>query len=304
MSARTSSAVLLIVESDASLLHTLEQHFTQLGYAVLAARNGQEGLYYAQNQHPHVILLALRLGDLDGLDVLRHLRKMPRTSRAPVIMLAGHNEAMLRHRALEAGADDFLEKPLDLDILALRVRNALRRTGRESLVEPRTGLPTDPLIEEQQQAFQRQPNWYQIELTLEHFDVLRDRYGVVAANEALRFAGKLIAQIVAEQGGAGSFVGHYTNSERFVILTRAANGPSLRNTLARRVSQELASFYSFEERAQGYVLVDGSKGDMVRKPLMSARVQVTTAAGTEAASSSDIGAASTEEDAADSPFDW
>ena len=304
MSARTSSAVLLIIESDISLLHTLEQHFTQLGYTVLAARNGREGLRHAQDQHPHLILLALRLGDVDGLDVLRHLRKMPRTSRAPVIVLAGHNEAMLRHRALEAGADDFLEKPLDLDILSLRVRNALRRTGRDSLVEPRTGLPTDPLIQEQQAAFQRRPDWYQIDLTLEHFDVLRDRYGVVAANEALRFAGKLIAQIVAEQGGAGSFVGHYTNSERFVILTRTPSGPQLRDTLARRVSQELASFYSFEERARGYVVVEGSNGENVRKPLMHTRIQVTTTEGTEIASPPDSHTTSTGGEAADSPFDW
>ncbi len=297
--------MLLIIESDASLLYTLEQHFTRLGYGVLSARNGQEGLRYAQDQHPHLILLALRLGDIDGLDVLRHLRKMPRTSRAPVIMLASHNETMLRHRALEAGADDFLEKPLDLDILALRVRNALRRTGRESLVEPRTGLPTDPLIQEQQAAFQRQPDWYEIELTLEHFDVLRDRYGVVAANEALRFAGKLIAQIVTEQGGTGNFVGHYANSERFVILTRAPNGPQLRDALARRVSQELASFYSFEERAQGYVLVDGSGGGSVRKPLMTARLRVTTSAGSEISPPVDSSAASAEDgDAAGSPFDW
>ena len=296
--------MLLIIESDISLLHTLEQHFTQLGYTVLAARNGQEGLRHAQDQHPHLILLALRLGDIDGLDVLRHLRKMPRTSRAPVIALAGHNAAMLRHQALEAGADDFLEKPLDLDILALRVRNALRRTGRDSLVEPRTGLPTGPLIEEQQATFRRQPDWYQIELTLEHFDVLRDRYGVVAANEALRFAGKLIAQIVAEQGGAGSFAGHYTNSERFIVLTRAPNGPQLRDALARRVSQELASFYSFEERAQGYVVVEGSNGKDVHKPLMSTRIQVTTPEGTEIAPPPDAPTASTGDETADSPFDW
>ncbi len=304
MSARTSAPVLLIIEPDASLAHTLEQHFARLGYAVLVAHNGQEGLQHAQNQHPHVILLALRLGDIDGLDVLRHLRKMPRTSRAPVIMLASHSQAMLRHRALEAGADDFLEAPIDLDILALRVRNALRRTGRESLVEPRTNLPTDPLIQEQQALFQRRPDWYQIELTLEHFDVLRDRYGVVAANEALRFAGKLIAQIVAEHGAAGSFVGHYTNSERFVILTRAVSGPQLRDLLTRRVPQELASFYSFEERAQGYVVVDGNKGEAVHKPLMSARVRVTTPAGTEVAPPPETNTAPTEEDAADSPFDW
>lgn len=303
MSDRTSSPVLLIIESDASLLYTLEQHFTQLGYAVLAARNGQEGLRYARDQHPHLILLALRLGDIDGLDVLRHLRKMPRTSRAPVIALAGHNEALLRHQALEAGADDFLEKPLDLDILALRVRNALRRTGRDSLVEPRTGLPTGALIEEQQAAFRRQPDWYQIDLTLEHFDVLRDRYGVVAANEALRFAGKLIAQIVAEQGGAGSFVGHYTNSEHFVILTRAPYGPRLRDMLAQRVSRELASFYSFEERAQGYVEVEGSSGQSVHKPLMSTRIQVTTPDGTEVVPPPDTHTASTGGEA-DSPFDW
>ena len=296
--------MLLILEPDVSLLYTLERHFTQLGYTVLAARNGQEGLRYVQDQHPHLILLALRLGDIDGLDVLRRLRKMPRTSRVPVIVLAGHSEAMLRHRALQEGADDFIEKPLDLDILALRVRNALRRSGRDSLVEPRTGLPTGSLIEEQRAAFQRRSDWYQIELTLEHFDVLRDRYGVVAANEALRFAGKLIAQIVAEEGGTESFTGHYTNSERFLILTHAHSGPQLRDALARRIAREMASFYSFEERAQGYVVVEGSSGADVHKPLITTRIQVTTPEGTENAPPLDTHTASGGGESADSPFDW
>ena len=64
------------------------------------------------------------------------------------MVLAGHSEMTLQNKVLEEGAYDFIEKPLDIDILTLRVRNALRRAEREGLTEPRTGLPTGRLIQE------------------------------------------------------------------------------------------------------------------------------------------------------------
>lgn len=274
MSLGKSAPRLLVIDPDARLVQAFVAHFEGEGYQVDTALNGQTGLDQVQTQHPDVVLLAARLDDMTGLDVYRALRDTPRTSHVPVMVLAGRSDMLLQNTLLEAGAYDVIEKPVDMDILGLRVRNALRRTERESVTEPRTGLPTGRLIRERLDALAREKDWYRLDLTVREFSMFRDLYGFVAANEALRFAGNLIAQIVTEHGAAGDFVGHHAGTEEFVVITNGALGPGLRNALVERIPRELHSFYNFEERERGYVLIEDGAGGSVKKPLMSAQVRV------------------------------
>jgi len=99
-------------------------------------------LSLAVAERPNLILLSLQLPDLSGREVFRALCDQPRTGHVPVMVLAEGEQITVQKELLEQGAYDFIEKPLDLDILSLRVRNALRRAEREGLTETRTGLPT------------------------------------------------------------------------------------------------------------------------------------------------------------------
>lgn len=269
-----SSPRLLVIDPDARLLQAFAARFEGEGYHVDTALNGQSGLDQAQTQHPDMVLLAARLDDMAGLDVYRALRAAPRTSHVPVMVLAGRSDMLLQNTLLEAGAYDVIEKPVDMDILGLRVRNALRRSERESVIEPRTGLPTGRLIRERLDALAREKDWCRLDVTVREFSIFRDLYGFVAANEALRFAGNLIAQFVTEHGNAGDFVGHYAGTEEFIVITSGAAGPELCNTLAERISRELHSFYNFEEREQGYVVIEDGAGGNAKRPLMSVQVRV------------------------------
>lgn len=273
MSAEKSGR-LLIIDGDELLCQTLAQHFGQAGYEVDSASRGQAGINLALSARPNLILLSAQLPDMTGLDVFRVLRDKPRTGHIPVMILAGKSETLLQHTLLEEGAYDFIEKPIDVDILGLRVRNALRRAEREGFTEPRTGLPTGRLIDEQVEALAGRDDWYKIELTIDSFSVFRELYGFVTANEALRFAGNLITQVVNEIGSPEDFVGHPNGSESFVIITTLAHGPRLRQALVQRLGRELLSFYNFVEREQGYVLVEDGAGGQVQRPLMAARVEV------------------------------
>ena len=121
---------LLVIEPEEHLLGALRLHFEAQGYEVLGEQSGRQGLDLAQTGRPDLILLAASLPDMPGLDAFRALRDKPRTGHIPVMVMAGRGEAILQNKVLEEGAYDFLEKPLDLDILTLRVRNALRRAER------------------------------------------------------------------------------------------------------------------------------------------------------------------------------
>jgi DNA-binding response OmpR family regulator len=264
----------LVIEQDASLAETLKRHFEREGYRVEIALTGRDGLEKARTAHPRLILLAARMGDISGLDTFRILRDKPRTNHIPVIMIAGVEHEMLQYEVLDLGAYDFIEKPIDLDILALRVRNVLRRVEREGLAEVRTGLATGRLLDEQVNGLANRLGWSKIELTIDSFADFRDLYGFVTANEALRFAGNLIAQLVTDNGSTDDFVGHRSGTETFVIITTLGRGPTLQRALQERVTTELLSFYNFMERDQGYVLVEDGSGAYVQRPLMAAQVTV------------------------------
>jgi DNA-binding response OmpR family regulator len=296
---------LLVIDPSSELIQGLRFHFESMGYQVEGALTGAEALTQATTLHPDLILISTHLPDMTGLDVFRELRDKPRTGHIPVMFLAGRSEAMLQNQILSEGAYDFIEKPIDLDILTLRVRNAMRRAEREGLTDPRTGLPTGRLIDERVVALKNERGWYKIELKIESFNVFRDLYGFVTANEALKFAGTQILQIVNEMADARDFVGHKTGTEEFVIITSQAYGPKLRKALEQRVSQELESFYNFMEREQGYVLVDDGSGNMQQKPLMTAEAAISQDASVPPAD--DVWTDATDEEqppSGGSPFDW
>lgn len=259
----------LVVETDDMLRDKLCAHFTAEGYQVDSTGTGRDAIGLAQKTYPSLILLALGVPDMPGPEVFRQLRSQPRTGHIPIMVLASRDELSLQKTLLEEGAYDFIDKPLDLDILTLRVRNALRRAAREGLTELRTGLPTGRLIDERLAAFEGKVGGYRLDVSVKEFNVFRDQYGFVTANEALRFAGNTLLQLVNEYGNADDFVGHRANSETFVIITTQACGAKLREKVIAQLANDLHSFYNFVDRDQGFVWVDDGSGGRVQKPLMS-----------------------------------
>jgi|tagenome__1003787_1003787.scaffolds.fasta_scaffold20988249_2 adenylate cyclase len=119
------TARLLIVDDSPQNIRLLEAVLSPRGYAVLPASSGSEALSKARTEHPDLVLLDVVMPEMDGYEVCRRLREDPATTLLPVIMItaSGDHEKV---NALEAGADDFIQKPLDQAELLARVRSLLR----------------------------------------------------------------------------------------------------------------------------------------------------------------------------------
>ena len=128
-SARTATARVLIVEDEPALLRALRINLRARGYEVATASAGREALAEARRHPPDAVLLDLGLPDTDGGTVIRELRGW---SRAPVIVLSGRAGSGDKIGALDAGADDYVTKPFDMEELLARLRAALRRGDRAS----------------------------------------------------------------------------------------------------------------------------------------------------------------------------
>ncbi len=122
-----AGASLLIAEDDRAVRESLQRALTLEGYHVRTASNGAEALEAIAADRPDALLLDVSMPVVDGLTVCRVLRS--EGDRLPVLMLTARTETSDRVAGLDAGADDYLPKPYELDELLARVRALLRRSG-------------------------------------------------------------------------------------------------------------------------------------------------------------------------------
>ena len=126
-------AKILAVDDEAQILIALGRGLAHAGHEVVTARNAQDGLSAAATASPDLVLLDLRLPDLDGIEVVRRLRAW---SLVPVLLLSTAGTVRLRIAAFDAGADDFIDKPFSMEEVRARVAAALRRSPPGSDVSP------------------------------------------------------------------------------------------------------------------------------------------------------------------------
>lgn len=118
--------MILVVDDEAQIVTALGRGLTRVGHEVSAARSAEDGLSMAATRSPDLVLLDLQLPDLDGIEVVKRLRSW---TNVPVLLLSGNGTDRARVAALDAGADDFIDKPFSMDELRARVGAALRRSG-------------------------------------------------------------------------------------------------------------------------------------------------------------------------------
>jgi two-component system KDP operon response regulator KdpE len=118
----------LLVDDDATLRRTLGIALRAEGHEVLIAGDGRTALQAVREDRPDVVVLALGLPDLSGVEVLRQLRAW---STTPVVVLSARAESGEKVQALDLGADDYVTKPFGTEELLARVRAAARRAGSD-----------------------------------------------------------------------------------------------------------------------------------------------------------------------------
>ncbi len=122
-------ATLLVADDHAAIRMMLADYFAARGFEVVTAADGREALAAARATPPDLVLLDVMMPHLDGLEVLRHVR---RAVSVPVILLTAKVEETDKVIGLELGADDYVTKPFSLRELEARVRAVLRRTQQGS----------------------------------------------------------------------------------------------------------------------------------------------------------------------------
>ena len=238
---------ILIVEDDIDIAEMVTAYFRAQGYDVLTVNWGEDGVRACQTNHPDLVILDIRLPDIDGYEVARRLRHDRRTADVPIIFLTEKRERADKLQGLELGADDYITKPFDIQELRLRVRNALQRINQGSLTNPVSGLPEGALVDERLSAALQKEGFGALLVSLENLDAFRETYGFVASDDVLRAFSVMIQNTMDEVGAKSDFLGHLGPSE-FALVVQTSNQPALQERLRSRLTQSLDYFYPIKDR--------------------------------------------------------
>ena len=120
------TARVLVVDDILSNVKLLEAKLTAEYFEVVTAFNGMEALAKIEECDPDIVLLDVMMPGMDGFEVCRRIKHNPKTAHVPVVMVTALDQSADRVAGLEAGADDFLTKPVDNSALFARVRSLVR----------------------------------------------------------------------------------------------------------------------------------------------------------------------------------
>lgn len=120
------------VEDDKDIRFPISQILTMLGYEVICANNGRQGVEAAERWKPDIILMDLRMPVMDGPTAIRILRSNPATSEIPIFVLSAYSDAKTRDLCRQIGVNKFMSKPIDIDKVDAAIKEILNQQTQES----------------------------------------------------------------------------------------------------------------------------------------------------------------------------
>ncbi|MGC1376001.1 MAG: response regulator [Anaerolineales bacterium] len=240
---------ILIVEDDLDVADMLNAYFRVQGYEVFTVNWGEDGVRAAATARPDLIILDIRLPDIDGYEVARRVRSDRKTNTIPIIFLTEKRDRADRLHGLELGADDYITKPFDVQELRLRVRNALKRASQDTITNPVTGLPEGAVVDEKLKECLNKDGWALLLISLENLDSFHEHYGFVAADDVMRAVSLMVQNAMRDAGNAEEFLGHLSPTV-FIETIAASNVEAMKERVRTRIEQSLDYFYPIKDRDQ------------------------------------------------------
>ena len=128
--------VILLVDDEPDILEIVGYNLTQEGYSIVTAENGLKAINQAKKHKPHLIILDVMMPEMDGIEACEKLRAIPELSQSIITFLTARGEDYSQLAGFEAGADDYITKPVKPKVLISKVKALLRRF-RESEETPK-----------------------------------------------------------------------------------------------------------------------------------------------------------------------
>jgi len=159
---------ILLVDDEPDILEILEYNLSKEGYQISLAENGKQALKKAKKINPHLVILDMMMPGMDGIETCKKMRKIPAMQNSIITFLTALSEDLKEMQSYEAGADDYITKPIRPKVLVSKVKALLRRF--KTIAKNQLLISGDLSID--QSAFQLQRNGENIHLPRKEFEML------------------------------------------------------------------------------------------------------------------------------------
>ncbi len=136
--------IVLIVDDEQDIVEFVSYNLKKEGFEVHTTNNGRDAIDMAQKIHPHIILLDIMMPAMDGIETCEELRKIPELNDVAIALLTARGEDYSQIAGFDAGADDYITKPIKPKVLVSRLGALLKRTGRQN--QPKATVDTTPSL--------------------------------------------------------------------------------------------------------------------------------------------------------------
>lgn len=229
---------ILIVDDNEKMRKMLRRHLSRAGYEVAEAADGSGALEEIKTNLPDVVLLDVMMPDMTGFDVCERLRNTPRNELVYLIILTGVATEEHKVQGLDAGADDYVTKPFNVEELLARVRVGLRtvKKKREAVIDPLTKLYNRNFFDSYLAQEVEKAKRYQRELSLimgdiDRFKQFNDTYGHLVGDRVLT----AVSQILRMHCRQSDIAVRWGGEELAVLLPET--GREGAETVAERIRQ-------------------------------------------------------------------
>ena len=124
---KTSDVKILLVDDEPDILEIVSYNLSSEGYQIYTAKNGVEGVEKAKKKHPHLIILDVMMPEMDGIEACEIMRSTPGLENSIITFLTARGEDYSQVAGFDAGADDYITKPIKPKVLVSKVKALLRR---------------------------------------------------------------------------------------------------------------------------------------------------------------------------------
>jgi diguanylate cyclase (GGDEF)-like protein len=231
---------------------------------------------YILSNIPNILLLDLDALGPDVIKITSYLKENPMTYTKPVIIVIGKRDLESEIRTLEAGAEDFIEKPFPSELLSARIQTSVRRNIRLQVSNPLTGLPGAVYIEELTSKRLLETSKVAMCYTdINDFKAFNDKYGYRRGDNVLRILATILNEAISMYANEGDFVGHIGGDD-FVMIVDFPRIDETCNYVTQSFDTLIPYQYDQIDRDRGYIISKNRQGEEMRFPIMTVSIGIVT----------------------------
>ncbi len=265
-------ARVLLIQDDENLSEMVGGLLKQESYRVTLTRTGEDGLRFAREERPDVVLLDVKLPKMNGFEVCQRLRQDPATCLIPIILVTSQGATKDKVTGFKLGADEYLAKPFEAVEVLARIERVVQRSRLELSANPLTGLPGAVALERviQNRMADRAA------FTAARIDVIdlvdfNKAYGFERGDHVVRLVGMILRSAIQELGNPNDLVAHL-GGDNFGYVSTAARAEVIAARILENAETLLLMQYNEADRLGS--AEESKRGAAPRPPLMSVSIAI------------------------------